>query len=225
MAAAAGGAGTCLTPLGGGARYGLADSAPDVSYSNHDLLANSSALHRTIVSATAFFLGAFGDGAVKQGEEAPYLAVPMVPVFSVGEEQDVAIRPYTKCPTYRRKLARWYQSAEFTQKEAGTADVRARVAALAPGLNTSLTQFWNVFDAFNVWRTNKVGEPMPDLPVDLFQQVVAIATWLETAKMRSALAGNLLGGVLLADVVGRIEAAARAVQDGFPSVRLPVWMV
>lgn len=217
--ATAGDVGTCLTTPGFGARYGLANSAPDVSFSSFNLLANSSALHRTIVSATAFFLGAFGDGAPDDAD-APHLAVPMVPVFSVAEEQDAAIRAYTKCPSYDRALARWFRSAEFKQKEAETEALRAQVATLAPGLNTSLAQFWNVFDAFNVWRTYRLGEPMPDLPDTLYQQVVGLATWLETAKMRSALAGNLVGGVLLADVLGRIEVAARAVRDGFPSVRV-----
>lgn len=207
---------TCLTPPGGGAKYGLVNSD---TYSNYVLLANSSALHRTVNSATSFFLGVFGGDTLTPATlaQAPYLAVPMVPVFSVSEEQDVAIRGYTKCPAYDRRLARWFASDEFKQKEAETAAVRAKVAELAPGLNTSLSQFWNVFDAFNVWRTYQVGEQMPEVPEELYKEIVGIATWLETGKMRSSLARNLLGGVLLADVVGRVEAAAKAVVDGFPA--------
>jgi hypothetical protein len=207
-----------LTPPGGGAKYGLVNSAPDVSYSNYNLLANSSALHRSINSATSFFLGAFGGGEDTTTNQAPYLAVPMVPVFAVSDEQDVAIRAYNKCPAYDRRLTRWFASGEFKAKEEETAAVRARVAELAPGLNTSLSQFWNVYDAFNVWRTYQVGERMPEVPQELYTQIVEISAWLETGKMRSGLAKNLLGGVLLADVVGRIEAAAKAVVDGFPTV-------
>jgi len=210
---------TCLTPPGGGARYGLMGQAADVSYSNYVLLANSSALHRTVLSATSFFLGAFGGQHAAKEQAPPYLAVPMGPVFTVSEGQDVAIRAYNKCPAYDRKLARWFASDEFQQKEAETEAVRARVAELAPGLNTSLAQFWNVYDSFNVWRTYRVGEPMPELPADLYQSITDIAAWLETSKARSGLAGNLLGGVLLADLLGLIEAAGRAVRDGFPSVR------
>ena len=43
-----------------------------------------------------------------------------------------------------------------------------------------------------------------------YKQVEALAGWLETAKMRPSLAGNLLGGPLLADAVARLEAAAVA---------------
>lgn len=118
---------TCLTPPGGGAKYGLVNSAPDVSYSNYVLLANSSSLHRTILSATSFFLGAFGQDTLPKAAEQPWMAVPMVPVFSVGEEQDVSIRGYSKCPAYDGKLARWFASTEFKTKEAETEAVRAKV--------------------------------------------------------------------------------------------------
>jgi hypothetical protein len=41
-----------------------------------------------------------------------------------------------------------------------------------------------------------------------------VAHWLETSKMRSSLAGNLLGGALLGDILQRLQAAQQAVSGG-----------
>jgi hypothetical protein len=41
--------------------------------------------------------------------------------------------------------------------------------------------------------------------------VVDLANWLETAKMRSNITQNMLGGALLADVLVRMDNAAKAV--------------
>lgn len=46
-----------------------------------------------------------------------------------------------------------------------------------------------------------------------------LAYWLETAKMRSNLTGNLLSGLLLGDALSYIDAAATAVSSNLsPSV-------
>jgi hypothetical protein len=88
--------------------------------------------------------------------------------------------------------------------------LRQQISDEAPQLNTSLANWWNVYDAFNVWRTYRVGDVMPDLDNATYGQVMAIAHWLEVAKMRSALTGSLLGGPLLADILGRLGAAGDA---------------
>ncbi len=203
---------TCLTAATGGARYGVVGSSPEIGYSNYNTLINSSALHRTLLSAQTFFAGAFGGQA--DTADVPALAWPVVPVFSTEDGQDWRIRPYTKCPAYDRALQQWFDSPEFSQKEQETAALRAEVQALAPGLNTSLENWWNVFDSFNVWRTCKVGDPMPEVEEETSAQVVALANWLETGKMRSGLAGNKLGGGLLGDVLGRVEQTAQAHRMG-----------
>jgi hypothetical protein len=64
------------------------------------------------------------------------------------------------CCTLQSLIARLqrtrYSSAEFADKEAATAAMRAAVGALPDypaGLDTTLANWWNVFDAFNVARS------------------------------------------------------------------------
>lgn len=82
---------------------------------------------------------------------------------------------------------------------------------------------WNVYDAINVWRTYGVGDPVPAFSDSDFAAVQGLGYWLETAKMRSNLTGNLLGGVLLADVAESLRAAAgaRSTVVGGPDATVP----
>jgi hypothetical protein len=171
----------------------------------------------------------------------------------VDDGEDWRIRAYTKCPVYDRALSKFYTSGEFKDKEVQTQPVRDAVAAISPALNTSLANWWNVFDAFNVQRTYGVGDPMPPIDDSTYQQVrpwglpgahaggtrhparhgnwepkacghghpsiaqvIDVANWLETAKMRSNITQNMLGGALLADILVRMDNANKAVSDGKP---------
>lgn len=204
----------------------------------------------------------------------------VVPVYSLPEDGDGAlVRGYSACPAYDARLLTWYNSSEFAQKEADTAALRAQVAAAGPpGLDTSLRNWWNVYDSWNVYRTYGVGDPMPDISDDLFAQIQQVggagrggpwarpggrfrqglraagqpwlplrhahppckrasppplnsmcsthptspphptspntnpqlAYWLETAKMRSALTGSLLGGLQLGDLLAYLARAEAA---------------
>ncbi|KAJ9534014.1 hypothetical protein QJQ45_027114, partial [Haematococcus lacustris] len=64
---------------------------------------------------------------------------------------------------------------------------------LAPGLDCSLENWWNVYDAWNVWQTFGIGDPLPALNTSMFTQLVQLATWGEISKMSSNLTSNLLG--------------------------------
>ena len=46
-----------------------------------------------------------------------------------------------------------------------------QVQALLPSPNTSLQNWWNVYDQFNVWRTYGVGDPMPAIDNATFVQI------------------------------------------------------
>lgn len=197
---------TCLVPADAGARYGVVNSS-NVTFSNYNTLVNSSSLHRTILSANSFFMGVFPPDLTQD----LYLGFQSVPAFTVDDAEDWRIRAYTKCPAYDRALSRWFGSEDFLAKEAKSKPVRDAVAAASPELNTSLANWWNVFDSFNVYRAYGVGDAMPALDEATYQQVVDLANWLETAKMRSNITQNMLGGALLADVLVRMENAAKAV--------------
>lgn len=215
---------TCLAPDNGagGFAYGIVGK-PGVGFSNYNVFSNSSALDRTIMSAGAFLSGVFPSspaapptsGAPDTAADEAEAQSALVPVFTVAEHEDWRIRGYTRCPAYERRLADWLlHSPEFAQKSKESAALRERVGKLVPHLNNSLANWWNVYDALNVWRTYGVGEPTPPLDNATFADVVELAYWLETRKMAPALAGNLLGGAIVGDLLGRLEAAERGSSGG-----------
>ena len=124
------------------------------------------------------------------------------------------IRGYTRCPEYAARLERWLQSDEFRAKELQSAALRARVGALAPQLNNSLSNWWNVYDALSVWRAHGVGDPAPPLDDATFARAVDLAHWLETRKMAPSLAGGLLGGAVVGDLLSRAAGAEAGARSG-----------
>jgi len=181
--------------------YGLVGT-PRVGFTNYNTLANSSALDRTLATASGFLDALF----------PPPISFP-VPVYSVAESEDYKIRGYTRCPAYQKRLQEWYTSAGFKSKEDETQELRARISSIAPSLNTSLANWWNVYDAFNVWQTYRVGDAMPDLDPKTYAEVSQLAMWLELSKMRSQMTGNLLGGALLGEMLVRLQQATTAWQQ------------
>eukprot|EP00775_Hariotina_reticulata_P004333 gene4333-4586_t len=204
---------TCISADGDALLYGVA-GAQGVGFSNFNLLANSSALDRTIMSANSFFAGTFP--SLNNVSNSSYLpnGQQLVPVYSVADSQDWKIRGYTKCPEYQSRLEAWFSSPQFIEKQQESEAFRRSIQQLVPQLNTSLANWWNVYDAFNVWEKYQVGDEMPALGPEQSQEVVDLAMWLETAKMSPSLASNLLGGGLLGDLLNRMAAAEAAVAAG-----------
>lgn len=206
-------------------RYGMIGT-PGVHFHAYNTLIRSSGLDRTISTARAFTDGAFPsltDAVDTDGAAANTTGLPdgeqVVPVYSLGE--DPLIRAYTQCPAYVARLQDWYASQEFSDKTAATAPLRDSVAALSPSLNTSLANWYNVWDGFLVNRQYGVGNTMPALSDTDFAAMQDLAYWLETAKMRSNLTGNLLSGLLLGDIVSKLQAAeANSAVPGAPFHRL-----
>ncbi len=211
---------TCLNQAGAaGARYGMVDDRKeDANFNNYNSLVNSSALHRTLLSANSFLLGAFSEGdTFTRRVNEPYLTQQTPPVFSTEDGQDWLIRPYTKCPTYKRDLQKWFSSTEFLEKEAESLPLRMQIQSLlGPSLNASLANWWNIYDNFDIWHTYHVGDAMPPLDDSLYARVISLAVWLETTKMKSSLVQNRLGGGLLADVLGRMEQAVQHRETSYP---------
>ncbi|MEW5318965.1 MAG: hypothetical protein WDW38_010143 [Sanguina aurantia] len=78
-------------------------------------------------------------------------------------------------------------------------------------LNVNLTNWFNIYDAWNVWLTYGVGDPMPAISTDLFNQMTVLAYWLEVTKMRSNMTLSLLGGALLGEALTYLNAAEAGV--------------
>eukprot|EP00232_Nephroselmis_pyriformis_P029225 CAMPEP_0182871544 /NCGR_PEP_ID=MMETSP0034_2-20130328/11182_1 /TAXON_ID=156128 /ORGANISM="Nephroselmis pyriformis, Strain CCMP717" /LENGTH=558 /DNA_ID=CAMNT_0025004103 /DNA_START=127 /DNA_END=1800 /DNA_ORIENTATION=+ len=206
-----------------GAGYGAAVGPAPARFHNRNVYARSTSLDRTLLSAESFFTGVFPPAAT---DAASGLGIPtgeqLVPIYSVSDAEDIALRGYTKCPSYHRNLSEWYGSAEFRAQEEASAPLRARVAAamraageeLADG-DLELARFWNVFDAFHVARNFGQGD-MPAIADADYAAMEALAHWLETRKMRPTLGGGVLGRPLLADVatsLARAEAGERWERD------------
>lgn len=192
-----------------GPEYGVVGT-PNGTWNNFNSLFRSSALDRTIMTARSFLDAVFPP--INPPTDTQYLpdGQQVVPVYSLPEDGNTLTRAYTACPTYDARLLDWYQSEEFQAKEAESAPLRDSIAAKDSGLNTSLTNWWNVYDGFNVYRTYGVGSPMPEVDDKTFAQMQELAYWLETSKMRSSLTGNLLAGPLLGDLLSYLEGAATA---------------
>lgn len=48
---------------------------------------------------------------------------------------------------------------------------RDELKAISPTTDTSLPAMWNAYDSWNVWRTYRVGSPMPNITDDQFDMV------------------------------------------------------
>lgn len=197
---------TCLDNNGLGQLYG-AVGLSNVGYTAHDVNMRSSYLDRTLLSAQCFLQGMFPPTAPPTNGLGLTTGAQVIPVYSEPDTQDIVIRAYTKCPKYDSALLQFYISPEFVKKSADSADLRNYLASLVPGLDTSLKNFWNVYDPWNVYRTYGAGDVYPTLNDTTWSQVVSLANWLETAKMRSSLTSNLLSGPLIADMLASIDAS------------------
>jgi hypothetical protein len=137
-------------------------------------------LDRTISTARAFLDSAFP--ALQSPSNVVLTGLPdgqqVVPVYSLGE--DPLIRSYTQCPAYVGKLHEFYSSEEFLRMEAATNASRARVADVAPALNVSLANYFNVWDGFLVQREYGVGPPMPPINNFTFNEMENVREQNET---------------------------------------------
>ncbi|KAG2425428.1 hypothetical protein HYH02_015034 [Chlamydomonas schloesseri] len=220
--ATCGASGTCLpgsdaagAAVSSGAKYGVLGT-PGVGFGNFDVYVRSSALDRTIMSGLCFFNGVFQpDPAAPAANPAAYLptGAQVVPVYTQSDQNDILIRAYTKCPAYQAALDAWFDSAEFQAQADASAGLRAAVAERWPAADTSLQNWWNVYDAINVYRTYGLGAPTPNF-TDLFTPIQDLAYWLEVRKMQTRLTRNLLGGHLLADLLASLQGAAAAAANG-----------
>ncbi|KAG2501116.1 hypothetical protein HYH03_000934 [Edaphochlamys debaryana] len=195
-------------------QYGVIGQA-GVGFGNFDVYVRSSALDRSIMSGLCFLNGIWpADPSVATPQSYLPTGATVVPVYTQADSDDILIRAYTKCPAYQSALEAWFRSDEFRAKENETQPLRDSVKAAMPYTGTNLTNWWNVYDSINVYRTYGVGQPTPNFTDVQFNNIQAVAFWLETRKMDSALTSNLLGGTILADLISSLQQAATTFTTG-----------
>uniref|UniRef100_A0A7S3E6W9 Acid phosphatase n=1 Tax=Rhodosorus marinus TaxID=101924 RepID=A0A7S3E6W9_9RHOD len=166
----------------------------------------SSNLVRTTSTAAGFADGLYPDQAV--------------PVTISGlEEDDFLIRAYTKCPNFSERLNDFYASEEFQNKEQETREFR-NVWAPAFSEPTTLENWWNVFDKYNLALNygSHNGRDV-DVPEDVsldeariaFPEMKELAEWVELRRYSPDLVADDVGGRLLGEIV---EDIRRALDEG-----------
>eukprot|EP00533_Pseudo-nitzschia_delicatissima_P010341 CAMPEP_0116110828 /NCGR_PEP_ID=MMETSP0327-20121206/18132_1 /TAXON_ID=44447 /ORGANISM="Pseudo-nitzschia delicatissima, Strain B596" /LENGTH=596 /DNA_ID=CAMNT_0003604043 /DNA_START=38 /DNA_END=1828 /DNA_ORIENTATION=- len=151
----------------------VAGQKRSLAYYNPNLHSfESSNLDRTLSSANSLAKGLFPgtmrasgahntqptdpDYEEKELFESP-LAVP-VPVYTTGKDKnDVTLRAYTNCPTFKDRLIKLYRSKEWRQIESDFSDLLTKLARWFPEMAVDgkipLDEVWNVYDAIHVART------------------------------------------------------------------------
>mmetsp|Transcript_22540 Transcript_22540/g.67104 ORF Transcript_22540/g.67104 Transcript_22540/m.67104 type:complete len:583 (-) Transcript_22540:1111-2859(-) len=225
--------GTCLMrwhPGGStnGDAYGVINEA-GVGFNGFNTYVRSSELARTVESALSFAAGLFppldlrnvSGIEVNPGNSSDYFlpnGAQVVPVYTTVDDEDAIIRTYIKCPKYNQVLQSWYASAEFQAMEAESAQLRDRVNAAIQGcdngcrqnLDTSLLNWYNVWDAFNTRRNFGSGPEVPVISDEDYQEMTRLAYLLEVSKMRSSFTSTRLGGPLLNELAFHLRRVSDA---------------
>jgi hypothetical protein len=229
------GAGT-LTPLGQTQLFDLgvwlrkfytAYSLFEV-YDSSKVRLQSSAFERTVTSANSLALGLFPQAARDPTGESVLSVIPAnVPVYTTEVKNDVTIRAYDKCETFLNHLGDLYSSEGWKELEKENSELLIRLTTIPAfqGYADStgkvpLTEVWNVFDAILVAKTECAGEytaSCQNVLASSFKDVLNDDEWValqsmahqaELLKYGSNIAGRLVGGNLLLQIVERMQETA-----------------
>lgn len=233
--------GSTLTPLGQKNEYDLGvwlrrtyGDRIGKSYDPSKHRFESSSLDRTIVSANSLALGLFplesrGSSLLySSSSDTPIMSINNIPVYSTSINNDIAIRSYSNCNTFNRRLQELYDNnTEWDKLEQENSALLEHMAELAPeytGGNgkLELEELWNVYDVIHVAKTECnstlyndssagfcTGVDRPDLANALsdqeWDQLKTVTSQAELLKYGMKTAGNLLGSNLLWKILHRVD--------------------
>ena len=108
------------------------------------------------------------------------LAVP-VPVYTTGKDKnDVTLRAYTNCPTFKDRLIKLYRSKEWRQIESDFSALLTKLAQWFPEMAVDgkipLKEVWNVYDAIHVARTECINNENNDKSCGAFVDQDTVVT-------------------------------------------------
>jgi hypothetical protein len=185
----------------------------------------SSAFERTVTSANSLALGFFPQSARDPVGMSLLSVIPAnVPVYTTESKNDVTIRAYDKCETFLNHLGELYSSEGWKALEKDNSVLLKRLAGIASFeeyVDSStgkvpLTEVWNVFDAIHVAKTEcgsgsvfcqylqtpSVKDVLDD---DEWAALQSLAHQTELLKYGSDIAGRLVGGNLLLQMIDRMQ--------------------
>ena len=215
--------GAILTPLGQKQHYdlgiwlrnrygGLIDN-----YDDSTVRLTSSQQERTIVSANSLALGLFPPNTRLSSADMNSLPVDPanIPIYTKESENDVTIRAYKNCPTFKHNLSQLYKSKEWEDLESAESDLLYTLGGLFPDEahkngKVPLKSIYNVYDAIHVAKTECevnesssacVGLPDPTirnaLSFEQFQELERLVSMTESLRYGPGTAQDLTGSNLL----------------------------
>lgn len=178
----------------------------------------SSNLDRTLSSANAVAMGLFPSKTRASGSknidptdpsyqdmlyETYTEAMPAIPVYTSGKEvNDVTLRAYKNCPTFKDRLSQLYNRPEWKKMEKDNEDLLVKLATLYPSKAVNgkipLTEIWNVYDAVHVAKTECIENSIND-------STFACSSFLTTESVVTA-------NSLTTDEFGKVEMLAEHIE-------------
>ena len=237
-----------LTPLGQKQHYELGQWLRErylfpfadvlVEYDPNQVLVESTAYERTIVSANSLVLGLFPRDA--RGLQLFNETADLIPVYTRARNNDLYLRAYDKCNTLHDNLETLYASDAWNTMEMEHMDLLQRLAQnpafakyVVDGSTASsdsyipLTELWNVFDAIHVvetecdttvvdgnWTTSHVCQALPEpnllttINENDLNATKLLANTAELLRFSPTTADNKVGGAFLNLILERMERIA-----------------
>jgi bisphosphoglycerate-dependent phosphoglycerate mutase len=137
------------------------------------------------------------------------------PVHTVALQNDIDLRAYDKCTSFNENVADWYGSEQFATFESeadfllrdieGRLQGRGQCEKEAADAASAIEEMFNLYDCL-VTVTDSPSELLGSTSV--FEELESRAEFLELAKHNEKLAGRMLGGMFLSQLVHNFEDAA-----------------
>jgi hypothetical protein len=168
------------------------------TYKEEEIHVNSSAWQRTIATAHGILSGLYTNLNNNTMN---------IPVFTNPWEFDYTLYNYDKCPNYDAAWAAFQTTPEWTQQVQKYANLTSYLnGLLTPSQVIKLSNIFSIWDLYWIQRNRpEVGNIAPAIDDYTYNVLTEAATYVETMRYSSRVAGTYHGSTLLAAVKYRME--------------------